>query len=327
MEASTLIDPRVAEAALTVVPVVAHGPLEHGTFETVENGRTVTRCKLYRNLECAEHQATHEGLKPYQGTGRFRIPFTVWIDPEGNKLFRRDGWRRPDEFLYDIRLAIEKVKGPSLTRAEYFAIIRPLDEAKAALAARRFALAAAKFESIRSSASPDARAAAEAGLGEIRATGATLLAAAKAALKGGRIRQARPALDELAREFGAFDSGREAVKLFADVPCPLRELTLKEGPSHVYLRGDGAIWIRLVEGNKERRFHGTLDAASWDGLGKAIQVHDPNSAMVAAMWSGVPVGVADYKEWLNATIGRIARGKPEHEGDFDPAWRPDGFAK
>src|SRR5687767_12546277 len=176
MEASTLIDPRVAEAATTVVPVVAHGPLEHGTFETVENGRTVTRCKLYRNLECAEHQATHEGLKPYQGTGRFRIPFTVWIDPEGNKLFRRDGWRRPDEFLYDIRLAIEKVKGPSLTRPQYAALIKPLDEAREAIAARRFAVAASRFKEIQSAESPAIRAAAEAGLEEIRATGATLLA-------------------------------------------------------------------------------------------------------------------------------------------------------
>src|SRR5688572_3798183 len=167
MEASTLIDPRVVDAAVSVVPVVAHGPLEHGTFQSLENGRMVTRCRLYRNLECGDHQATHDYLLPYQPKGRFRIPFTVWIDPEGNQLFRRDGWRRPTEFLLDIRLAIEKVKGPSRSRAEYHALIKPLDEAKAAMTERRFAAAASRFEAVRKSSSPEVRAAAEAGLEEI----------------------------------------------------------------------------------------------------------------------------------------------------------------
>src|SRR6266850_4027267 len=183
MEASTLIDPRVAEAAKTVVPVVAHGPLEHGTYETVVDGVTATRCRLYRNLECSDHQATHEALKPYQPSGRFRIPFTVWIDPEGNKIFRRDGWRRPDEFLFDIRLALEKVPGPHRTRDEYLALIRPLDEGLAALAAGRYAEAAEKLEQARRSDAAEIRDPAEAGLKQIKTMGETIVTAAKAAAK------------------------------------------------------------------------------------------------------------------------------------------------
>jgi len=220
MEASTLIDPRVAVEAETVVPLVAHGPLEHGTYEAGEEGRKVTRCRLYRNLECADHQGTHEALKPYQPSGRFRIPFTVWIDPEGNKLFRRDGWRRPDEFLLDIRLALDKVPGPRRSRAEYAAIVKPLDEAAAALAAERFGEAAAKFEEARGPDVAESRRIAQAGLDDIRRRGETLLAGAQASLKAGSLKKARPTLELLAREFQRFDSGREAAELLRSFPRP-----------------------------------------------------------------------------------------------------------
>ncbi len=213
MEASTLIDPRVVDACTTVVPVVAHGPLEHGTFETREDGHSVTRCRLYRNLECAEHQATHEALKPYQEKGRFRIPFTVWIDPDGKQLFRRDGWRRPDEFLFDIRLGLEKVPGARRSRAEYRALIWPLDEGMASMAAERWGEAAVKLDTARKSDVPLVRDPAETAFKEIQARGDAYWKAAKSAWSSKREKEARPVLEMLVREFSLFECGRLAKDL------------------------------------------------------------------------------------------------------------------
>lgn len=363
MEASTLIDPRVVDAAATVVPVVAHGPLEHGTFQALENGRMVTRCRLYRNLECGEHQATHDFLLPYQPKGRFRIPFTVWIDPEGNQLFRRDGWRRPTEFLFDIRLAIEKVKGPSRSRAEYAALVKPLDEARAALNQQRYAEAAARFEEAGRAEAPEVRAAAEEGLKEIRTVGDRLVAAARAAVKAGRIRQARPALDLAARQFPSLDSGREAVELIKKLPFPLRALSLNDvqglnGGRNVYIRGDGVAFAQVVtpkegSGFQERRFEFTLVARDWEELAKLVENHrffeirvperggSPDEARPALsldLWTGEIGSVskwagdkhADFDAlyaWLIACAESAGKGKPQFEGAYDPEWRPDGFTK
>ena len=365
MEASTLIDVRVIDAATTVVPVVAHGPLEHGTFETREDGRAVTRCRLYRNLECGEHQGTHEALKPYQKSGRFRIPFTVWIDPEGNQLFRKDGWRRPEEFLLDIRTALEKVPGTRRTREEFAALVKPLDEGREALSSRRYAEAAAKFEE---AARPDApemiRRAAEEGLKEIRTTGEAIVAAAKGALKGGRNRQARPALDLAARQFPSLECGKEALELIRKLPFPLRTLrfVLEESAEDrriLWIRGDGACFLQVVAqkggelGLQERRIGFLLGADGWDELAKLIETHKffdirtPHPAglgkgiqasLRVELWTGVSGNVSKDAgkphpdldaicDWLTARAKAVAEGTPTFEGPHDPAWLPDGFTR
>lgn len=362
MEASTLIDPRVVDAATTVVPVVAHGPLEHGTFETRENGQAVTRCKLYRNLECAEHQATHDALFPYQPKGRFRIPFTVWIDPEGKQLFRRDGWRRPEEFLLDIRLALEKVPGPRRSKAEYAARVGPLDEGRAALASKRYAEAAVKFEEAARTDVPEVRRDAEEGLKEIRTMGDAILKAAKSALKGGRTFPARQALDMVARQFASLDCGREALDLIRKLPFPLRRLTLRdvqglEGGRNLYLSGDGGGVVQVVtpvpDGLRERRFAFSLDARAWDEFAKLIETHRfleiripdragiPDEArpeLALELWTGesgraskwISDKHADFDAvytWALARADAASKVPPSLEGNYDPEWRPDGFTK
>jgi hypothetical protein len=218
MEASTLVLPLTVAASEEIVSVVAHGPLEHGTVDVEEGGRKVARCKLYRNLECSEHQATHEALKQYLKDRRFRIPVEIWIDPEGKELFRYYGWRRPEQFLRDMNEALAKVKGPRLSKAEYRSLVKPLDEAQAALAAERYGEAAAKFEEARRPDAAEIRRDAEAGLGEIRARGEAILRQAKGSLKAGSARKARPNLELLAREFPSFDSGRQAAELLKSLP-------------------------------------------------------------------------------------------------------------
>ncbi|HTF56329.1 MAG TPA: hypothetical protein VK661_03600 [Planctomycetota bacterium] len=218
MEASTLVDPRAIVATEDFVPVVAHGPLEHGTYQAEEDGRKVARCRLYRNLECVEHQNTHEALKAYLKDPRFRIPIMIWIDPEGKEIHRRYGWRRPEEFLSDLRKAEAKVPGPRRSRAEARALLKSLDEALAAQAAQRYAEATAKFEEAGRPEVEVIRREAKAGLESIRKLGEEMLASAQVSLKSGSVRRARPTLELLVLEFPAFDSGRQAAELLKTLP-------------------------------------------------------------------------------------------------------------
>jgi hypothetical protein len=339
MEASTLIDPRVVDAATTVVPVVAHGPLEHGTFEAIENGRPVTRCRLYRNLECAEHQATHDALFPYQPKGRFRIPFTVWIDPEGKQIFRRDGWRRPDEFLYDIRLALEKVKGPRRSKADYLSLVKPLDDGLAALAVQDFHAAAVNLEKARGADVPEIRDPAEAGLQQIESTAEKILAKAKSALKAGRTPHARQGLDFAARQFPTLETGKEALKLMQELPFPLKELTLRRidenGGVAVHVRGDGngiARFVTRAEGSavlREKRFGFALtQEGEWSDLTKLanppLQEKSPQGTVTVELWNGKRAtgAWAGLHAWLMARAEDAAKRRPLMEGDYDPAWAP-----
>ena len=142
----------------------------------------------------------------------------IWIDPDGKELFRRSGWRRPEEFLSDLRRASAMVPGPRRTQAEALALLKALDEGQAALAAEKFAEAAAKFEE---AAKPDVdviRKEAKAALDAMRKRGDEMLAGAQGSLKAGSVRRARPLLELLAREFPAFDCGREAANLLQRLP-------------------------------------------------------------------------------------------------------------
>jgi hypothetical protein len=342
MEASTLIDPRVVDAATSVVPVVAHGPLEHGTFQAVENGRTVTRCRLYRNLECAEHQATHDALLPYQAKGRFRIPFTVWIDPEGKQLFRRDGWRRPDEFLFDIRHALGMVKGTRRSKAEYILLVKPLDDGLAALAAQDYNTAALNLEKARECGVAEISGQAMEGLAEIRRAAVVILARGKNALKAGRAAHARAALDTAARHFGAIEAGREALSLIRTLPFPLKSLSMEtRGPEagrSIHVRGDGAGVARIVETGRERRHSFTLSAAEWDELAKLFEASPffdlpaagaTGPAVSVELWTGRSkaaskggdAGFDAIWSWLSARLEAAAGAKPDFEGPHDPAWK------
>ncbi|HKS15977.1 MAG TPA: hypothetical protein VJU16_01625, partial [Planctomycetota bacterium] len=241
--------------------------------------------------------------------------------------------------------------------------VKPLDEARAAMAAKRYAEAAEKFgEAARPEAPETIRRAADEGLKEIRTMGEAIVAAAKGALKGGRTRQARPALDLAARQFPSLDCGKEALELIRKLPFPLRTLTFSvddhtAGRRILHIRGDGACVARIAAPTpedpalRERRYEFTLDAAGWDELAKLIETHRyfdirnstgsgkaEHTSLKVDLWTGVSGRVskavgethADLDPicaWLAARIRTAGEGSPRMEGAFDPAWLPEGFSK
>src|SRR5262245_3151757 len=116
MEASTLVDEKVIEDTAAIVAFVAHGPMDHPKIEVEEGGKKVTRCGLYPNLECADHKRGSEVVGRYI-QGRFRLPSMIWVDGDGKELFRKPGYRRPAEFLTDMKNALAKLPGKRVEKA------------------------------------------------------------------------------------------------------------------------------------------------------------------------------------------------------------------
>ncbi|MBI4565692.1 MAG: hypothetical protein HY716_13440 [Planctomycetes bacterium] len=221
MEQRTLPEPRVIEASEEAVLLVAHGPMDHERHEVQEGGRTVTRCGLYPNLECEDHKRSEEALGPYL-RGTYRIPIMIWIDAEGKERFRRSGFRPPEEFIKDLRQALDQIPGPRISKSEYAALVRPLDEALAARGGERWKEAAEKFAEAARGSNEAVRREAEAGLQELRAKGEALLQEAEAQAKAGWLDVARATLNLLAQEFSALECGAKAAERVRELGDPPR---------------------------------------------------------------------------------------------------------
>ncbi len=209
MESSTLVDLETIDASASVVCVVAHGPMEHGTMEVEEDGKKVRRCSLYPNLDCAEHDAN----SPFVGNyiqGRYRIPASFWLDGDGKELFRKLGYRRPLELQRDMRDALAKLPGPRLPAAEYRAIRKALDAGRAALDAGRWGEAMARFRSVPKGAPAILRGQADAALAELRGNAERMLGEADVLRKGKDLDGAKALLKTVATDFAGTPEGDSA---------------------------------------------------------------------------------------------------------------------
>jgi len=216
MESSTLPDDGVINATADIVAVASHIDKDHGTIEVAENGRKVTRCKIYPNLTCEDHERTSEVGKAYL-KGRFAAPVSLWCDPAGKELFRHYGFRRPEVFLNDLKSALEKVPGPRVAKADYDRQGPHLLEGEKALREFRYKAAIASLTSAGAGKVDVIRKAAEAHLSAIRKTGDEILQRARRHVDHGRNAQAKDLLILLSDEFGALECGRLAAELLKTV--------------------------------------------------------------------------------------------------------------
>ena len=212
MESSTLVDLKFIEATDDVVALVAHGPMDHGRTEVEENGVKVTRCDLYPNLECAEHERNSEVLLKYFN-GRFRLPHMIFCDGDGKELFRRGGYRRPDELRKDLRDAIAKMPGKKLTRDEYKPLASAFDAGLAAANAMKWVEAAEKLRPLATNGPAGMKEKAAEVLGQMKELADAQFAAGRDLVAAKRLDDARRQLKEVADNYPSFESGAEAAAL------------------------------------------------------------------------------------------------------------------
>jgi hypothetical protein len=216
MESSTLPDTQVIAASTDMVGVASHIDNDHGTTEVTENGRKVTRCKIYPNISCEDHMRTAEVGKLYL-KGRFAAPVSLWCDPAGKELFRKYGFRQPEVFQADLKEALGKVSGTRIAKSEYDQQARPLEEGEAALKSGKYKAAIEAFTAAAKGKIEGLRKAAEGALGNLKSTAVTMLDRARRALEAGKSDRAREMLVYLADEFGALEAGREAAELLKKI--------------------------------------------------------------------------------------------------------------
>lgn len=212
MESSTLPNDTVISATTDIVAVASHVDNDHKSVEVVENGVKVRRCTIYPNLKCEDHVRTSEvGMKYIKG--RFAAPVSLWCDASGKEMFRKSGFRQPENFLEDLKEALGKVPGKRVGKPEYDRQALPLEAAEAALSDGKYKSAIEGFTTASKGEIEALRKAAELGLAGVTRTGQGLLARGRSALDSGRTDQARELLKIVAEEFAALDCGREAAEL------------------------------------------------------------------------------------------------------------------
>lgn len=209
MESSTLIDAEVVKASETIVALVAHGPTDHPKIEAVEGGRKVERCGLYPNLDCAEHVAAGAVVAELF-KGRFRLPSMVWVDGDGKELFRKAGYRRPEEMLKDLRDAQARIAGPRLSRADYRAQQSAIEEGTAAAQEGKWTEAIRKLRSVPESATEAMRRRVAAALAEVKAAGDLRLREALETIEKRGRDEGIPLLKAVAQDFAGLEPAEKA---------------------------------------------------------------------------------------------------------------------
>ena len=216
MESSTLPDAQVIAATTDMVGVASHIDNDHGTIEVVENGRKVTRCKIYPSITCEDHVRTAEVGKLCL-KGRFAAPVSLWCDPAGKELFREYGFRQPEVFQEDLKKALGKVSGKRISKAEYDQQAQPLEEAETALKSGKYKAAIESFTAATQGKIEGIRKSAEASLANLKSTAASMLDRGRRALESGKPDRAKEILAYIADEFGALEAGREASELLKKI--------------------------------------------------------------------------------------------------------------
>ncbi len=217
MESSTLPDPAFAAAAADFVAFAGDTARTHVAVERIVDGKPVSRCPVYPNLTCLEHQKAAD-VAGLWIRGRYPTPTVIWSDGSGKELIRRGGVRKTDEVVQDARNLLAKLPGPRASREDYQAVGPAFRDAEAALVAERYDEAIRKFGLAVAGRVPALKAAAEEALAGIRRTGDKLLGEGRAYLDAGETKEARRYLDLLSREFAALDCGRQAAELLKSIP-------------------------------------------------------------------------------------------------------------
>ncbi|MBI4563433.1 MAG: hypothetical protein HY716_01900 [Planctomycetes bacterium] len=221
VESSIIPNDELIEASAGVVAVASVAGREHGSLETVVNGRRVSRCKVYRNLTCDDHErASAVGLK-FLTSGFFEIPTVIWCDPAGKEMFRRGGSDVREgslkvyckQIIKDLHRAVEATPGQQRSRAEYEVQGLPLEEGEAAMTERRWKVAVDKLTQAKHGPFATLTKAAEEKLDQIRRIGDRLLQEAQAYLEVSEEENARERLQLLSGEFIALDCGKKAADL------------------------------------------------------------------------------------------------------------------
>ncbi|MBI4564812.1 MAG: hypothetical protein HY716_09000 [Planctomycetes bacterium] len=212
MEVSTVPNQALIDASTDMVAIASATGREHDVIKTVVDGRDVTRCEVYRNLTCDEHERTSAiGLR-FLSESSFAVPTIVWCDGAGHEMFRRGGGDAR-QIIEDLRRALEQMPGEHRSREEYEAHNRPLEEGERALVERRWKDAIDKLTTAAKGVFPSLRKVAEEKLAEIRTIGDRLLQEAQSYLEVSDGGSARERWKLLAGEFLALECGKNAAEL------------------------------------------------------------------------------------------------------------------
>jgi hypothetical protein len=105
MADSSFTDARVIELSRSFVNVIANGDTGHGEDKKL--------CKLYRTIPCSVHQrGMYAGRNFFPGN--VSTPVTVFADPAGKELFRKQGALNASALAKHLQEALARISGEKI---------------------------------------------------------------------------------------------------------------------------------------------------------------------------------------------------------------------
>jgi hypothetical protein len=132
MAESTWTDKKVIEASKNFVCLVGHGEMQHGSNEVLLGREKVKLCSEYYTISCDKHV---DGAKIVGRffQGQYSTPTTVFAEPGGKELFRKQGSMSAGELVKQMNDALSKVAGEKVPLPVWAAAKQLLKDAEAAL--------------------------------------------------------------------------------------------------------------------------------------------------------------------------------------------------
>lgn len=109
MAESSYTDPKVIAKSQLLVNVVAHNESGHGDREMMVGKEKVAICKEYYTIPCAVHKEAWKAVNKFF-SGGFKTPTTIFCDPTGKEISRREGAMASGELIKEMDKALAKAK-------------------------------------------------------------------------------------------------------------------------------------------------------------------------------------------------------------------------
>lgn len=110
MEDTVYPDAKVIDASRNFVNVIGHREDEHGTRDVVVNKEKMTVCKVYGSIACEVHKQGFSNTNKFF-SGNFKTPTTIFCDPSGKELSRKEGGLSITEQVKLMGEALKRVSG------------------------------------------------------------------------------------------------------------------------------------------------------------------------------------------------------------------------
>ncbi|MBI2901746.1 MAG: hypothetical protein HYY17_16295 [Planctomycetes bacterium] len=208
MAESSYTDRKVIDFSRNFVNVIAHNEAEHKEREVQIGKEKKSLCEEFYTIPCEVHRKGYGAVNKFF-SGNFSTPTTVFCDPAGKEIARKEGALGAGELAKEMQTVLQKVVGEKVGLAAWRQAKQALADADAALAEGNYKKAVDLFTKVSKMAGKAVQELGKEGLKKCGEAGAKLL---EEALAMTDIEEKRKALKKLVEDFKGTETATRAKK-------------------------------------------------------------------------------------------------------------------